>query len=304
MAAIVCEQLTKTYRRTSAVHELNLRVEVGQIYGFLGANGAGKTTTIRLMLGLVKPSAGQVRLFGKTIRHGHATGLERVGAMVEGASFYPYLSAWENLRIFGLTRGDFQAKHAQNLLAQLGLAERAQDKVRTYSLGMKQRLGIAAALLHQPDLLILDEPTNGLDPAGMHELRVFLRRLADDEGKTIFLSSHLLGEVQQICDRVAIVQKGHLLAEGRVEDLLSQQNAQARLVVLEVQPRDQALALLSDYQPQMGQTPHTLRLQAPHSAIPELVRRLVAAGVAIYGVGSQQASLEEFFLSITQSEAP
>jgi ABC-2 type transport system ATP-binding protein len=303
MAAIVCEQLTKTYRRTSAVHELNLRVEVGQVYGFLGANGAGKTTTIRLMLGLVKPSAGQVRLFGKTIQHGYATGLERVGAMVEGASFYPYLSAWENLRIFGLTRGEFQAQHAQNLLAQLGLAERAQDKVRTYSLGMKQRLGIVAALLHQPDLLILDEPTNGLDPAGMHELRVFLRRLADEEGKTIFLSSHLLGEVQQICDRVAIMHKGRLLAEGRVEDLLAQQNAQARLVALEVQPLDKALVLLSEYQPQVGQTPPTLRLQAPHSAIPELVRRLVMEGVAVYEVTSQQASLEEFFLTITQGEA-
>jgi ABC-2 type transport system ATP-binding protein len=299
MFAIECQNLSKRYRRSvPAVSDLNLNIAPRQVYGFLGPNGAGKTTTIRLLLGLIRPSSGGVRLFGEPV---NPKALKKVGALVEGASFYPYLSGWDNLRVFAWTLGQFDAERAHSLLELVSLHERAHDPVRKYSTGMKQRLGIAAALLHDPDLLILDEPTNGLDPGGIRAMRALIRQLVDDHGKTIFLSSHLLGEVQQICDHVGIINGGRLLAEGTVAALLSQPSAQ--YLVMDVSPVESAHAALSQrWQVSSSDDPGKLTVSAMREEIPEVVRALVAADVALFGLQHQQVSLEDFFLSITKSE--
>jgi ABC-2 type transport system ATP-binding protein len=301
MFAIECQNLSKRYRRgIPAVSDLNLNIAPRQVYGFLGPNGAGKTTTIRLLLGLIRPSSGGVRLFGEPVRR-NPKALKKVGALVEGASFYPYLSGWDNLRVFAWTLGQFDAARAHSLLELVNLHERAHDPVRKYSTGMKQRLGIAAALLHDPDLLILDEPTNGLDPGGIRAMRSLIRQLVDDHGKTIFLSSHLLGEVQQICDRVGIINGGRLLAEGTVAALLSQQSAQH--LVMDVSPVESAHAALSQrWQVSSSDDPGKLTVSATRDEIPDVVRTLVAADVDLYGLQHQQVSLEDFFLSITALE--
>jgi ABC-2 type transport system ATP-binding protein len=301
MFAIECQNLSKRYRRgIPAVSDLNLNIAPRQVYGFLGPNGAGKTTTIRLLLGLIRPSSGGVRLFGEPVRR-NPKALKKVGALVEGASFYPYLSGWDNLRVFGWTFGHFDAQRAHSLLELVNLHTRAHDPVMKYSTGMKQRLGIAAALLHDPDLLILDEPTNGLDPAGIRAMRALIRQLVDDHGKTIFLSSHLLGEVQQICDRVGIINDGRLLAEGRVAELLSLQSAQH--LVMEVSPPEAASEALSQrWSVTSSDDPDKLIISASRDEIPDVVRALVEADVDLYGLQHQQVSLEDFFLSITALE--
>jgi ABC-2 type transport system ATP-binding protein len=300
MYAIECQQLSKKYGRGRrakwALEDLNLQIKPGQVYGFLGPNGAGKTTTIRLLLNLIRPSRGGVFLFGQPLSQ---DSLARVGAMVEGASFYPYLSAWDNLRVLGWTSGQFDPARAQNLLAEVGLAERAGDKAGAYSTGMKQRLGIAGALLNNPDLVILDEPTNGLDPAAIVEMRHFIRRLAHEEGKTVFISSHLLNEIQQTADRVAIIQAGRMLAEGRIEDLLA---GSADELLIEAEPLEGALALLKS-QGEARLSPSlegviSLRVGG-RAEVPKIVAQLVLNGVKIYNLRHKQQSLEDFFLQIT-----
>jgi ABC-2 type transport system ATP-binding protein len=214
--------LTKRFRKVTAVDAVSFSVQRGEVFGFLGPNGAGKTTTIAMLLGLVHPTAGSAEVLGCDIRRGLSKALPRVGAIVETPTFYPYMSAADNLLLVSLVVGDGADRQIPALLEQVGLEGRGADKVGTYSLGMRQRLGLAAALLGNPELLILDEPTNGLDPAGMHEVRLLIRRLADEQGTTVFLSSHLLHEVEQVCDSVVILNKGRLIAQGRVDQLLSQ----------------------------------------------------------------------------------
>ena len=206
--------LTKQYKTLTAVDSLSFEVRRGEVFGFLGPNGAGKTTTIGMLLGLVRPSAGDAEVLGVSIRHNLHTALQRVGAIIENPAFYPYLTGSDNLRIFARISGRISGNGAEaripELLEMVGLASRGESKVGAYSLGMRQRLGLACALLGDPELLILDEPTNGLDPAGMLEMRRLIRQLAEEEGKTVFLSSHLLHEVEQVCDRVLILDKGRL----------------------------------------------------------------------------------------------
>jgi len=218
-AAILARGLTKRYGDIAAVDGLDLTVEPGQLYGFLGPNGAGKTTTIRMALGLILPTDGEVELFGEPVGPTHAP-LERVGALVEEPAFWKYLSGAKNLEYFaragaGTDRAGARARlgRVDHVLATVGLTEAAGKRVKAYSQGMRQRLGIALALLGEPELLVLDEPTNGLDPSGMREMRVLLRHLADD-GTTIFVSSHLLAEVEAMCDRVGVMAHGRLVAEG------------------------------------------------------------------------------------------
>ena len=299
-AAIQLDGLTKAFgrgkRRVQALKNVNLEVKPGQVYGFLGPNGAGKTTTIRIILSLVRATAGGVRVLGVDPRR-DLTVLGKVGAQVELPSFYGYLSGRANLQVLARTSGMNDPSRIDYLLEQVGLSARAQQRVSGYSLGMRQRLGLAAALLTDPQLLIFDEPTNGLDPAGIQEMRVFIRNLVKEQGKTVFLSSHLLNEVEQVCDRVAIIHRGELVREGTVSDLLG---AQARVRII-AEPQEQVESLLNECWP-VTRDNGTLLVQAGRAQIPELVRRLIEADVQVYHVGEERLTLEDYFLAATQGE--
>jgi ABC-2 type transport system ATP-binding protein len=302
--AIRTEDLSKTFGRGSksvpAVKHLNLEVEAGQVYGFLGPNGAGKTTTIRMLMDLIRPSGGKAEIYGRNVR---APGvLARVGALVEGPAFYGYLSGRNNLEVLARTANGYNPGRIQALLEQVGLAARARQPVGGYSLGMKQRLGIAAALLGDPDLVILDEPTNGLDPSGIQEMRTFIRSLAKDRGKTVFLSSHLLNEVEQVCDRVAIIHKGEMIREGPVSGLLSEATPTLRV---QVSPAENAEEVLKE-QWKVSREPLTqegdswLIITAPSQDGPTIVECLVAHGIQVHQVIARRQTLEEYFLAATR----
>lgn len=295
--AIRLENVSKTFgrrkRRVQAVQDISLSVAAGQVYGFLGPNGAGKTTTIRMIMDLIRPSAGSLFVYGRHVHTDHAV-LQRAGALVEGASFYPFLTGRKNLEVLARTGGHYDAARIQTMLEQVGMADRADRPAKGYSTGMKQRLGLAAALLHNPDLVILDEPTNGLDPAGIQEMRTFIRDLAQKQGKTVFLSSHLLGEVEQVCDRVAIINKGQIIREGVVADLLS---ARTQLVI-EAEPLAQATAVLSPHWP-VTANERTIAVTVERDETPAVVQMLVTHEIAVYQVRSERQSLEQFFLEVT-----
>jgi ABC-2 type transport system ATP-binding protein len=297
--AITAERLTKVYHKTAAVKELNLHIPAGTVYGFLGPNGAGKTTTIRLLLGLIRPTAGSARVLGHDIVHGRRQIAAQVGAMVETPAFYTYLSGLDNLRVLAGSGGPTLAPaRYDHLLELVGLRRRARDKVKTYSLGMKQRLGVAAALLNNPKVVFLDEPTNGLDPAGTVEMRQLILRLGQ-EGRTVFLSSHLLHEVEQVCSEVAIVKDGATVRQGRVRDLLAAEGKS--VFALEARPLERALAVLREH-PRLGaiaQDRGQIHVSARPEEVPHVVRALVRANVDVFQVIARQPSLESLFLEIT-----
>ncbi len=300
--AIHTEGLTKIFgrrkrKRIVAVNSVNLEVRAGQVYGFLGPNGAGKTTTIRMLLDLILPTAGDAYIYGQHSRREHHV-LRRVGALVEGASFYPFLTGRRNLEVLAWTANQHDPARIDQLLEQVGLAARAHQRVKGYSTGMKQRLGLAAALLTDPDLLILDEPTNGLDPGGMHEIRAFIRQLVDEQGKTVFLSSHLLGEIEQVCDRVAIINMGEIVREGSVAHLLEGKS----YLRVEAAPLERAQAILSEHWTVSADGGQALVVNALREDVPHVVRRLVEHGLDVYQVSSQRQTLEEYFLSVVKEE--
>ncbi len=295
--AIRLDNLSKTFGRrkktVQAVRNLSLTVEAEQVFGFLGPNGAGKSTTIRMLMDLIRPTTGSVKIYGRSPQQDH-TILQRVGALVEGAAFYEFLTGRKNLELLAKTSGWQNPTRIQTLLEQVGMAERADRLVSGYSTGMKQRLGIAAALLDDPDLLILDEPTSGLDPTGMKEVRVLIRDLVDNQGKTIFLSSHLLSEIEQMCDSVAIIADGRLVQTGTVEKLLSAQSQ----IVIEAEPLDKVMQLLQpDWSINLDRT--AIIVDAARTEAPAVVNRLTTNGVAVYQVIVQRQSLEDFFMIAT-----
>jgi len=259
----------------------------------LGPNGAGKTTTIRLLMNLINPTIGDVYIFDRQIRSDPRS-LSRVGAIVEDASFYHFLSGQENLEVLAKTRGCFKPERILIVLEQVGLKEYQGLKVGGYSTGMKQRLGLAAAMLSDPDLLILDEPTRGLDPSGMREIRVLIRELSVKDGKTIFLSSHLLNEVEQVCDRVAIIVKGEVVKEGRISDLLARDSE----LLIEASPLSQALSVLSQHW-QVVCKDQFLIVSANHKDAPIIVRILTKHDIDVFKVTSHHQSLEDYFLTVT-----
>jgi ABC-2 type transport system ATP-binding protein len=224
--------LSKYYGRHPAVIDLDLRVPQGVVFGFLGRNGAGKTTTIGMLLGLLRPSAGQAWLLGHDVARDLKPALRRTGVLLDRPAFYPYLSGQENLWAVAQALGGDTHSRIPEVLKTVELADRARDRFATYSGGMKQRLGLAAALLNDPALFIFDEPTTGLDPVGQRDIRKLIRRLADETGKTIFLSSHQLGEVEQICDQVAIIDRGRLVAQGPLQDIASGRDLETMFVEL------------------------------------------------------------------------
>jgi ABC-2 type transport system ATP-binding protein len=298
--------LRKEYRRmgrppTVAIEGLDLAVPEGGVFGFLGPNGSGKTTTIRCLLGLASASGGHCQLLGAETPRRLASVIARVGAIVETPTLYPHFSGRRNLSLLAGLHA-IPSRQVTQVLERVGLAERADDRVRTYSLGMRQRLGLAATLLKDPALLILDEPANGLDPAGMVEMRHLLRSLAD-EGRTVFVSSHLLSEIQQTCDRVAILSRGRCVANGAVADVLAA-GEQARLVVRLDQPGDRSRAeaalAVAGYQPMaLDGDPSALAVPADAGAGAHINYVLGSAGVWARELRADDVSLEDVFLQLT-----
>jgi ABC-2 type transport system ATP-binding protein len=293
--------LTKRFKNLTAVDGITFEVRRGEVFGFLGPNGAGKTTTIAMLLGLVRPTAGSADILGHDIRRDLSTALRRVGAIVETPAFYPYMSGSDNLRIFARIDGGDTEAQIPSILEQVGLKGRGRDKVGTYSQGMRQRLGLGAALLGDPELLILDEPTNGLDPAGMQEMRKLIRHLSEQQGKTIFLSSHLLHEVEQVCDRVLILNKGQVIAQGEVKDLLRQAHA-LELRMEEAQKAAQVV-LKIDWVQGASQEGDWLQIQAPPERAPELLAALAAHSLYPFEVRPVVSTLESVFLDLTNDNA-
>jgi ABC-2 type transport system ATP-binding protein len=297
--------LVKVYGELVAVDQVDLTVEKGDVFGYLGPNGAGKTTSLRMLLGLIRPTEGSIRLFGRDPHVVGARALDGVAGFVEGPTFYPYLTARRNLRLLAAyDDGDRRAKRSriEELLELVELSDRGDDKVGGYSHGMRQRLGIAAALLRDPRLLLLDEPTTGLDPAGMRDMRDLVRRLASD-GITVLLSSHLLGEVEELCNRVAIIRKGRIVYEGQLQDLLATASTGYRLRSPEP---DRARALLLN-QPgirEVVSVDGALRFQADEDAVAALSIALGQARIGVTALVPETASLEELFLGMTEGEQP
>ena len=292
---IETNDLGKSYGSITAVLSLNISVRRGEVYGFLGPNGAGKTTTLRMLLGLVKPSSGTAKVLGE--EPGSPLGLQGVGALVESPAFYPYLSGRDNLRVMARYCG-VPPQRVAEVLAQVELAGRAKDKFRKYSLGMKQRLGVAAALLKDPELLILDEPTNGLDPKGMADMRAIIRRVGHGE-RTVLLSSHLLGEVEQVCDRVGVIHKGELLIEGTVDELRGGTGILIRVEPIE-EARKIAASLTGVECAQIEDGMLVLDTDPERAA--EINARLVSEGLRVSELRPVERSLEEAFLELTRGE--
>lgn len=284
--------------RTVAVDRLDLEVPEGGVYGFLGPNGAGKTTTIRCLLGLVKPTAGRLRLLGADVPRGLPEAIRRVGAIVETPALFPRFSGRRNLELLGRLQG-IGSRAVAEMLEQVGLADRGDDAVKTYSLGMKQRLGIGAALLKDPALLILDEPANGLDPAGIVEVRELLRRLGA-EGRTVFISSHILSEVQHVADRVAILTRGRCVKAGPVAEVLSGGRSEGLKVQLDELEAGRRALVEAGFAVSV-EAGH-LRVEAPSSEAARVTRALAERGLYLTELRRDEADLEQVFLELTSEE--
>ena len=291
-------QLARAFNGQPAVRALDLSVPKGSVYAFLGPNGAGKSTTIRLLLGLLRPDSGSIHLFGLPLATERLTVLQRVGSLVESASLYPHLTARENLSILARLRHR-SASDISRALEMAGLSSVGRKLVRHFSMGMKQRLGLAMALLAQPELLILDEPTNGLDPAGIHEVRQILRSMPSEHGVTVFLSSHLLSEVEQLATHVAMLSQGAMVFQGTVESLSARRRARLRVMV--DRPADAAAHLeLRGWTVERQGDALIAASSAPAAVIN---RALVEAGYDVHLLAHEADSLEQIFLGMTHSEA-
>jgi ABC-type multidrug transport system ATPase subunit len=287
--------LGKSYGSITAVQDLNISVRRGEVYGFLGPNGAGKTTTLRMLLGLIQPSSGTATVLGEA--PGSPQGLQGVGSLVESPAFYPYLSGRDNLRVMARYCGA-PISRVEEVLGQVELAGRAKDRFKKYSLGMKQRLGVAAALLKDPELLILDEPTNGLDPKGVADMRALIRRIGQGE-RTVLLSSHLLGEVEQVCNRVGVIHRGELVMEGTVDELRSGGGILVKAEPLE-KARETAVGLdgVAGAEVRDGM----LVIDTDPNRAAEVNAGLVEAGLRVSEFKPLERSLEDAFLELTHGE--
>jgi ABC-2 type transport system ATP-binding protein len=297
------EGLTKRFGKREVVSDVSFELAAGEVFGFLGPNGAGKTTTIRMLVGLARPDRGRVTIGGFDIARDFAKAMSRVGCIVESTDLYPYLTGRENLFHFARMLPKGAESRIPELARLVSLDGRLDDRVATYSLGMRQRLGLAQALLGAPDLLVLDEPANGLDPAGIREIRQLVRHLAADRGIAIFVSSHLLSEVEQMCDRVAIIHRGRTLAMGPVRELLERRGAERLL--FRAQPADRAAEVLASFA--RGGLPRlegeeSVSSEVPREKVPEALAALAAAGILVFGVERQSSTLEEIFLEVTGGE--
>ncbi|MDT0123472.1 ABC transporter ATP-binding protein [Paenibacillus sp. RRE4] len=307
------QHLKKKIGRKWIIKDVTFDVKPGEIFGFLGPNGAGKTTTIRMLVDLIKPTEGKISVCGYDVNRDPERALKYVGSIVENPEVYTYLTGWENLEHFARMQPGVDHDRIQEVVNIVRLDQRIHDKVRTYSLGMRQRLGIAQALLGRPRLLILDEPTNGLDPKGIKELREFIKQLAS-EGMAVFVSSHLLSEIQLLCDRVAIISAGRVLAVGGVNELIEDHS---KVAIWHLTPFDAGRQMLLDKGITLVNRPgdvmddtivaglgaNAVVAEMHEERIPELVQQMVEAGIQVEGVQRIQPTLEQLFLKMTEGES-
>jgi ABC-2 type transport system ATP-binding protein len=297
--------LTKRINSKVIIDRLNFSVQKGEVFGFLGPNGAGKTTTIRMIVGLMAMTEGEILINGVSVSKQFERAMEQVGAIVENPEMYKYLTGYQNLIHFARMTPGVTKERIQEVIDLVGLTNRIHDKVRTYSLGMRQRLGVAQALLHKPMLLILDEPTNGLDPSGIRELRDYLRKLTREEGISVIVSSHLLSEMELICDRVAIIQKGKLVGVHGVRELVNQFDQRSvHSIVFDVDNPNGAKSILEKYVDKIPikTTGTEIEIQIMRDQIPAINALLVRNNVNVFGIRIVTKSLEDRFLEMTRGE--
>jgi ABC-2 type transport system ATP-binding protein len=290
--------LRKSIAGKEIIRGIDFELLRGEVFGFLGPNGSGKTTTIRMLVGLIRPSTGTVEICGYDLHKQFPQAIANLGCIVENPELYSYLTGWENLKYFARMITGIDEQRIQQVVDLVGLQARIHDKVKTYSLGMRQRLGIAQALLSRPRILILDEPTNGLDPAGIREMREFIRYLASEEGLTVFVSSHLLSEIQLMCDRVAIISKGTVLHVTEVHELL----AQNERAFWRLSPADVGRSVLTELGADVTDDGDYLVTAYDEQTIGEWHRSLVEANVTVLEMSRRLASLEDLFLELTGGE--
>lgn len=299
---ISLRNVTKRIGQTTIIDDLTFDVPQGEIFGFLGPNGAGKTTTIRMIVGLMSINQGQIFIKGKNIKTEFEQAIRHVGAIVESPEMYKFLSGYQNLVHYARMVPGVTKERINEVVSLVKLENRIHDKVKKYSLGMRQRLGVAQALLHRPSLLILDEPTNGLDPAGIHELRDYLRQLTRTEGISVVVSSHLLSEMELMCDRVAILQRGKLVDVMPVQQMI-QENDSAQTYLIQAHPPEQALVTLEqmdDVQEVKLNQEGIVEVITERECVPDILNELMQNDIRIYGVQKIHQSLEERFLQITE----
>ncbi|GLG00269.1 putative ABC transporter ATP-binding protein YhcH [Alicyclobacillus hesperidum subsp. aegles] len=300
--AIVLRGLTKRIGQKTIVDNLTFDIPSGEVFGLLGPNGAGKTTTIRMMVGLIRMTSGTVEIAGHDIVRDYGQAIRQVGAIVENPEMYKYLSGYQNLRQFARMTPGIEPRRIDEVVEFVGLSERIHDKVRQYSLGMRQRLGLAQALLHRPSVLILDEPTNGLDPAGIRELRDHLRRLAREEGVAVVVSSHLLSEMELMCDRVAVIQQGRLVSVGRIDQMVAAgTDGLVRLFVETECGQEAKTALIGrvDGMADLAVVDGGIEMKLPRDVIPRVHQLLVQSDIPVFEVRIVTQTLEDRFLEMT-----
>ncbi|MBU3215388.1 ABC transporter ATP-binding protein [Clostridium estertheticum] len=295
------EKLKKVIGKRTIVSDICFELKKGEIFGFLGPNGAGKSTTIKMIVGLSKITEGSIYVGGCSVKDDFKGAMRNIGCIVENPDMYKYMSGIDNLKIFAKIYEGVDEARINEVVKIVDLERAIKDKVKTYSLGMKQRLGIAQALLHSPKLLILDEPTNGLDPAGIKAMRVLLRKLASETGLTVLVSSHILGEMQQMCDRVGIINKGKIITIKSVEELLNMTKKDDKtIIVLESDDNDRAVSLLTSININSSLSGDGVHIETTKERVPEIVTTLTTAGIAILGMDKQETqSLEDVFMKLT-----
>lgn len=288
--------LHKDIGRKQIIRNLNFEIRPGEVFGFIGPNGAGKTTTIRMMVGLIGITKGDVVIKGHSIKKEYRKAISEVGAIVENPEMYPFMTGWQNLKHFARMSNGITDERIREVIQLVGLDNAIGTKVGKYSLGMRQRLGIAQALLHSPSVLILDEPTNGLDPAGIREIRRYIRRLAVEENVSVIVSSHLLSEIELMCDRIGIIKNGKLIATN---DLNEESDTDTSIVNLDVNPKEEAIEVLRTMPDiEVLETADRLQIRLKKDDIPQLVTTLVHRDIEVYGVNVMQTTLEDRFLEM------
>ena len=291
--------LRKVIGKKEIIKGISFELKKGEVFGFLGPNGAGKTTTIRMLVGLIRPTSGSIHICGCNVAKEFTKAMENLGCIVENPEMYPYLTGWENLKHFSGMLNNVGNERIKYVTELVGLQERIHDKVKTYSLGMRQRLGIAQALLGNPKVLILDEPTNGLDPSGIRDMRKFIRYLAEEEGLSVLVSSHLLSEIQLMCDRVAIISKGRVIKTETVQNLLSEQDR----LIWRLSPLDKGIRILkelTDFVKDNGETVITAYVE---NRVGEWNQKLVKENVTVLEMTRKFPTLEDLFLELTGGDS-